>query len=63
MDHGSAELFPIYPTGVFPGLITHCLLIVLNLLVPVVWIREISMAQQVAAKAFMDTFDGLDTLC
>lgn len=63
MDHNNAELFPIYPAGVFPGLITYSLLIILNLLVTVVWIREIGMAQQVAPKAFMDTFDGLDALC
>lgn len=60
MDHDSAELFPIYPTGVFPERITHCLLIILNLLVTVVWIKENAVAQQVAAKVFMDTFDGLD---
>lgn len=60
MDHDSAELFPSYPTGAFPGRIIHCLLIILNLLVAVVWIKEIAVAQQVAAKVFMDTFDGLD---
>lgn len=64
MDHDSAGLFPTYPTGVFPGRITHCLLIILNLLVPVVWINIVAqllaLAQQVAAKVFMDTFDGLD---
>ena len=39
----------------------------LNLLVTVVWIfqfhgKEIAMAQQVAVKVFMNTFDGLGAL-
>lgn len=60
MDYDSAELFPICLNDVSSGQITHCLLIILTLLVTVVWIKEIAMAQKVAANVFMDTFDGLD---
>lgn len=31
----------------------------LNLLVTVVWMKEIAMAQQVAVKVLMNTLDGL----
>lgn len=35
----------------------------LNLLVTVVWIKEIAMAQQGAVEVFMNILDGLGLLC
>lgn len=43
----------------FQFYVTHCLHITLKLLDTVVWIKEITTAQQVAVKVFMNTLDGL----